>query len=305
MSCVRIETADSSDIVLDMGSGFRNCAQHLQQKWAERGERTLHVFGSHSHYDHTEGFDQAAVCFDRRNRIRVHGNRRYLKGLDQNLGVFTHSVDVSLKGIQTPLSYELMPARFESCEIRDFARHPPPEDSQDDRLAHRYHELGTPLSIGATSITPFEVFHPAPCLGYRIERAGKVFVFVTDHELRHGEDPDDPRQKASHEAEERLKHHARDADLLYRDAQFFRAEYEGLQGIGATIGVPRLDWGHSCVEDVMDMAWECQIKSTLVGHHDPNRDWSERNWIDDALKRRSDQTGLGFELARAETAIDL
>ena len=87
--------------------------------------------------------------------------------------------------------------------------------------------------------------------------------------------------------------------------QFFQAEYDGLLGIGSPVGVPRLDWGHSCVEDVMQMAQDCEIKSTYIGHHDPNRDWSERNWIDQALARKSDQTGLAFELARAETVIDL
>ena len=53
------------------------------------------------------------------------------------------------------------------------------------------------------------------------------------------------------------------------------------------------------------MAQTCRVKRTFIGHHDPNRDWSERNWIDDALARLSDQTGLGFELAQAETIIDI
>ena len=71
------------------------------------------------------------------------------------------------------------------------------------------------------------------------------------------------------------------------------------------MGVSRLDWGHSCIEDVLEMATRCNVKRTYVGHHDPNRDWSERNWIDDILRRKSEQTGLYFELARAETVLDL
>jgi phosphoribosyl 1,2-cyclic phosphodiesterase len=303
-TCFRIETADDHDIVFDLGSGFRNCALDLQRKWAAGGQRSLLILGSHSHFDHTEGFDQAAVCFDPRNHIRVYGNRQYLRALDQNLGIFTHQVDANLLGIQTPLRYELMPARFESCEIRDLRRMPLQEGAE-DRLAHSYHHIEDPVQIGATKITAFEVYHPAPCLAYRVENAGKVFIFCTDHELRHGEPPDDPRQRASLQAEERLKEHARGADVMYRDGQFLRAEYDGYQGIGVSGGVSRLDWGHSCVEDVMDMAEACQIKATYIGHHDPNRDWSERNWIDETLKRKSDQIGLKFELARAETVIAL
>ena len=303
-TCLRIETSDDRDIVFDLGSGFRNCAADLQRKWAAREQRHLFIFGSHSHYDHTEGFDQAAVCFDPRNHISVYGNRQYLKALDQNLGIFTHRVDASLLGIQTPLHYELMPARFESCEIRDILLNPPPGNDE-ERLAHSYHHLGEPVSIGTTKITAFEVFHPAPCLAYRIENGGKVLIFCTDHELRHGGQPEDPRQKASLKAEEQLKEHAHGADVMYRDGQFFRAEYDGLQGIGNSAGVPRMDWGHSCIEDIVDMAKACRIKTTYIGHHDPNRDWSERNWIDETLKRKSDQIGLGLELARAETVVTL
>ncbi len=303
-TCVRIETGDDHDIVLDLGSGFRNCAQDLQQKWGDRPQRQLLVFGSHSHYDHTEGFDQAAVCFDPRNTIRIYGNRQYLRAIDQNLGIFTHAVDADLLGVQTPIHYELMPAQFESCEIRDFSRYPPSE-SGEDRLAQSYHHLAEPIRIGGTTIMAIEVFHPAPCIAYRIEHGGKVFVFCTDHELRHGGDPDDPKQRASEAAEERLRQYADGADVLYRDGQFFRAEYDGIQGIGNSAGVPRIDWGHSCIEDVMDMAEACQIQTTYIGHHDPNRDWSELNWISEGLRRRSEQTGLGFALAQAETIIRL
>ena len=303
-TCLRIETGDDYDLVFDLGSGFRNCALDLQRKWAARTERHLFVFGSHSHYDHTEGFDQAAVCFDPRNHIYVYGNRQYLRALDQNLGVFTHQVDASLLGMQTPLHYELMPAQFKSCELRDLLGTPPPENSE-DRLAHSYHPIDEPLQIGATKINAFEVFHPAPCLAYRIEYGGKVLIFCTDHELRHGSQPDDPRQRASLQAEQRLREHAQGADVMYRDGQFFRAEYDGFQGIGVSGGVPRVDWGHSCIEDIVDMAEVCRIKASYIGHHDPNRDWSEMNWIDETLKRSSDQLGLQVELARAETVITL
>lgn len=304
-TCVRVQAGDGHELVFDLGSGFRNCAADLQRKWAGSPQRTLHIFGSHSHYDHIEGFDQAAVCFDPRNRLRVHGNRHFLRALDQNLGIFSRRVEASQLGLHTPLNYQLMPARFESCEIRDLARESTPPLSAEDRLSHTLHEIRAPVRVGATEVTAFEVCHPAPCLAYRIAHGGRVFVFCTDHELRRGGPPDDPRQRASLEAEGRLRAFARDADVLYRDGQYFQAEYDGLQGIGSAGGVPRIDWGHSCIEDVVDMAEACRVKATYIGHHDPNRDWSERNWIDDTLRRKSDQIGRHVELARAETVITL
>lgn len=301
-TCVRVETGDGYEIVFDLGSGFRNCAADLQRKWAGAPERTLYILGSHSHYDHIEGFDQAAVCFDPRNRIRICGNRQFLRALDHNLGVFSHQPEPGVLGLHTPLHYGLMPARFESCEIRDFGTTPPGKAGE-DRLAQSYHDQRQPLQIGATRITAFEVFHPAPCLAYRVEHGGKSFIFCTDHELRRGDKPEDPRQQASLQAEERVKQHAHRADVMYRDGQYFQVEYDGNQGIGSAAGVRRIDWGHSCIEDVVEMAEACEVKSTFIGHHDPNRDWSERNWIDETLKRKSDQSGRRLELAQAETTI--
>ena len=138
-----------------------------------------------------------------------------------------------------------------------------------------------------------------------IENAGHRFVFCTDHELRRGPDDSDPRQIASREAERRLIQQARGADLLYRDGQYLRTEYDGLKGVGSSTPVPRLDWGHSCIEDIQEMVAACQISRTLIGHHDPNREWSEREWIDQSLQRSSRGTGSSIELARAETVIDL
>lgn len=300
-TCFRIETSDGNDIVLDCGSGFRICAGDIAAKWGMAEERNLYIFGSHAHFDHTEGFDQAAVCFDPRNNIHILANHQYLKALDQNLGIFSHRMDMDLKGIQTPLNYELMPAKFHSTEIRDLKRTPP----TDDPMVHNFHDINEPIKIGNTTIQPFEVFHPDPCLAYRIEHNGKVFVFCTDHELRRGTEADDPLQIASLEAEQRLIEQSMDADVLYRDGQFLQIEYDGHQGIGSAFGVSRLDWGHSCIEDVMDMAEKCRVGHTYIGHHDPNRTWAEKNWIDETLARRSEQSGIKLEMAQAETIIDL
>ncbi len=300
-TCVWIETGDGDDLVFDCGSGFRNCAKDLQKKWANRPERRLYLFGTHSHLDHTEGFDQAAVCFDPRNTLHIFGNRQFLRSLDASLGVFSRATEGEMRGVHTPLNFSLMPARFLACEIRDLELNPP---SAGDKLVHTYHHLQEPLTLGRTRISAFPVYHPAPCLAFRVEREGKAFLFCTDHELRRGGDPDDPRQTASREAEARLREQASGIDLLYRDGQFLRDEYDGRVGVGSSGAAPRLDWGHSCVEDVLDMARECGVRLTLVGHHDPNRDWLGRSRIDQWLREHS-QPDCRLELACAETTFEL
>jgi phosphoribosyl 1,2-cyclic phosphodiesterase len=301
-TCIWIETADGFDIVIDCGSGFRNCAKDLQLKWNDREQRDLFILGTHSHLDHTEGFDQAAVCFDPRNTLKIYGNIQFLKALDNHLGVFSRYIDKRVRGIHTPISFDLMPSKFEACEIVDLELNPVPSTNS---LSVKLHHLNEPICLGKTSIRPFEVFHPAPCLAFRIERNGKTFIFCTDHELRHGTDPDHPRQRASEEAEQRLMKYSEGADVLYRDGQFLRSEYDGIKGIGNSAAVSRMDWGHSCIEDVQKMAKLCGVKKTYIGHHDPNRDWSERNWIDEALRRDSQSANHHIELACAEDVIDL
>jgi ribonuclease BN (tRNA processing enzyme) len=300
-TCVHLETADGIDIVFDCGSGFRNCALDLQTKWAGRGERDLHLFGSHSHYDHTEGFDQAAVCFDPRNRIHVYGNGQFLRSLDSYLGIFSRFVRKDVLGVQTPINYSVMPARFRAVRIADPETTGPPGEEED--AVGEIHDLRLPIVLGEARITPFEVFHPAPCLAYKVERGGKAFVFCTDHELRHG--PDGPPQRQSEAAEERLRTHARGIDVLYRDGQYMRSDYDGLSGIGASAPVPRLGWGHSCIEDVREMAVRCGIGRTFIGHNDPNRDWNELNWMDESLARGAGTGGEKISLARAGQVIDL
>jgi len=300
-TCVRIETGDGYDIVLDCGSGFRNCARDLQTKWAARPERHLYIFGSHSHLDHTEGFDQAAVCFDPRNHLHIHGNHQFLRALDYNLGIFSRQVARAAQGVQTPIFFGIMPAKFSACEIGSGSAI---EDHEAAPLNSVFLDVKTPIQLGATTITAFEVFHPAPCLAYRIEHGGRVFVFCTDHELQHG-DPARPDVRRSLDAEARLIAHATGADLMYRDGQYLRAEYDGLKGIGESGAISRVGWGHSCIEDVVDMARQCGIRQTLIGHHDPNREWSERNWLDESMARRSAGEGCRVELARAETVFDL
>ncbi len=300
-TCFRLETSDGYDIVIDCGSGFRLCAQDLDRKWGDKAQRTLYILGTHAHFDHTEGFDQSNVCFDPRNHIHFYANRSYLTSIDRHLGIFSHQADRSDEGRPTPLNYEMMPASFESTEIRDIAR----DGDEANAMVGSYHDINQPIKIGNTIIQPFSVFHPDPCLAYRIEHNGKVFVFCTDHELRRGPDPDFPLQLESLDAEQRLIEHSMNADVLYRDGQFLRDEYDAKKPLGGATGVPRKDWGHSCIEDVVEMAIKANVKRTYIGHHDPSRSWAELVDIDAGLVSQSEEAGLHFEIAKAETVIDL
>ncbi len=305
-TCVHVETDDGADLVFDCGSGFRECARDLQEKWGDLADRDLHLFGSHSHRDHTEGLDQAAVCFDPRNHIRVYGNHQFLRAIDEHLGVFSRQSRGGARKLHTPVTYKLMPARFSSHLIQ-----PPATAGTEEppaKFVGTIHGIEDPIAIGEVRVTPFALYHTTPCLGYCIESRGRRFVFATDHELRRpaaNGNPDDPQQRASEAAEATLVRFSTGADVLYRDGQYLHSEYDGEKGIGDAHPHPRRDWGHSCIEDVEAMARRCGVRHTLIGHHDPNREWTERRWIDQSLTRNAAPEGRRVELARAETLIEL
>jgi hypothetical protein len=200
-----------------------------------------------------------------------------------------------------PIDFRIMSAKFGGVEI--------PSDEVDDDDEDRpwnVHGAGEPIRIGATTITPFDVYHgPTRCLAYKIQHGPKTFVFCTDHELRHGDDPTDPRQAKSLAAEARLVEICRDVDLAYFDGQYFLEEYFGRRRIGITAPVPRMDWGHGCIEDILVRCKTCNIKRALIGHHDPERSWQERIRIDHDLLTNREANGCAIELAKSDTMIDL
>jgi ribonuclease BN (tRNA processing enzyme) len=315
-TCVEVETAEGDILVFDMGSGLREFSSQLLRKWAHRRNRTLHLFGSHEHLDHRSGLPFAGFCFARGEpfTLQLYGTHKFLQTLDERYGVFSQELSPSAHA-DDPLDYRMMAAKFVGTEIRrrmspaalaarvsssstsNNGDEPPPWSVQD---------VSESIRIGGTTVTPFEVYHGVTdCLAYKVQHGGATFVFSTDHELRHGEDPSDPRQSKSTSAEAVLIEQCQNADLGYFDGQYFRAEYEGLRGIGLTPPVSRVGWGHGCIEDCIARARKCHVRRSLIGHHDPERQWDERVHLDHELGRMCDGEPCRIELAKQGQVIDL
>jgi phosphoribosyl 1,2-cyclic phosphodiesterase len=122
-----------------------------------------------------------------------------------------------------------------------------------------YHDLveGVFEASGAT-ITTHYLNHPALTLGYRIQADGATVVYSSDHE----------QHAASHAAHVAF---LAGADLLIHDAQYEEANYG-----------PKVGWGHSTMEYVVDVAIEAGVAQLALYHHDPNRDDAG---VDDLLAR--------------------
>jgi|GEM_PF-250923 len=303
-TCLSIETSDGYDIVLDGGSGIRNCSKFLALDWPEGKKREVFIFGSHEHLDHRSGLPFSQFCFVRPPfSMKLYGSFQFLNALDERYGIFSRKIGRSTY-LDDPIDYRVMSANFEGYELHAPFRH----KLWRTKNAHPWpvHDIREPIFIGKTKITAFDVYHGAVrCLGYKIEHGGKKFVFCTDHEWRHGADPKDPRQQQSQQAEDRLIENSMDADAAYFDGQYFRKEYEGLAGIGVTMPVRRVDWGHGCIEDVVARARHCRVKHAFIGHHDPERSWLERLQTDEWLTKQNEGQQYKIELAKSEYVVDL
>lgn len=232
-TCVEVRTPDAL-LILDCGSGFRELGLSLEERW--RGlppgaERTAHVLVSHPHIDHIYATPYFAPYYDPANRFTIWGSPDAL----HNLGLLFNP-DSELSRRYFPPTYDQMKA------LEAFQPIPP----------------GGDFHIGSTHIRTHALTHPGGCVAYRLENAGRVFVFATDHE--HPEVPDSG-----------LADFARDADILYTEGQYLRAEYEGLQSLGGVRPLARQGWGHSTIEACVRTALVAGVRELHLGHRDPAR----------------------------------
>jgi len=304
-TCVEVETGDGNHIILDAGSGVRHCALRLAKRWTNRTDRNVHMFFSHEHLDHRSGLAFSRFCFAQPPfTLNIYGTGQMLTALDTIFGIFSKDINQTTH-FDDPLDYRLMSAKFNGIELRA------PIHTGGDTMIRRarpwkVQDIDKTVHIGNTTVTAFPVYHGAcPCLGYKIQHGKSTFVFCTDHERRHGPDPEDPRQKASMEAEARLLEHCKNADVAYFDGQYYLAEYLGQKGIGSSPPTPRMDWGHSCIEDIFNRVHSANIKHIFIGHHDPDREWPEQVQMDRDLEAQSSGKPFKIELARGDSTIDL
>jgi ribonuclease BN (tRNA processing enzyme) len=111
-----------------------------------------------------------------------------------------------------------------------------------------------PFDIGAFRISAAPVVHPGPTVGYRIEEHGAVVAYLPDHEPALGGAGFTPRWTSGFDI-------AQGADLLIHDAQYSAAERAS-----------RIGWGHSSVDEAVDLAAAAGARQLVLFHHDPGHD---------------------------------
>jgi phosphoribosyl 1,2-cyclic phosphodiesterase len=200
--CVTISHQDTT-IIVDAGTGIRNLGLELLREGNGKGAPlTLHLFLSHTHWDHIQGLPFFQPAYMENTRLTIYGSSKKERFLDS-----------VLKG---QMDYEYFPVAM-SALTADI----------------HIQEMGTErISLGSFEIDLEEqVYHPAGSVRYGFSIHGKRIVFATDVELDlifgNG---NKSREEKSH-AEQYLRF-IHGVDLLIADGQFTEEEYTARIGWG-------------------------------------------------------------------------
>jgi phosphoribosyl 1,2-cyclic phosphodiesterase len=207
-SCVEVRFADQI-VMLDCGTGAREMGLGLTREFQGKA-LDIHIFISHTHWDHIQGFPFFAPAYVAGNRLTMYSLRESDKSLEK---VFSGQMDSSY--FPVPLS---------------------------DLVARlRFVELEGPVELGPAKISHVYLNHPGLGIGFRIDVGPKSVVYITDHE---------PFWRTSGDTEQNRKldqgvdEFAREADLYIREAQYTEEEYPSKHGWGHSTWIDALESAH-------------------------------------------------------------
>ncbi|MFW6312452.1 MAG: MBL fold metallo-hydrolase [Spirochaetota bacterium] len=161
-ACIEIRLDDNSCIILDGGSGIRALAESLAHEL--RPVTEFHIFITHFHYDHLQGFPFFAPAYNPAVSITFYS---------------------PVKGFEEIVVNHMKPPYF-PVTMRD-------------TMASNYRFVvldEEKVAIGPGVVSWRRHKHPGGAVAYRIEDAGGAFIFNTDAELQESDFQKTPENKA-------------------------------------------------------------------------------------------------------------
>ncbi len=214
-TCIEVKNGDNR-IIIDAGSGIRELGLSLLAGPLGRGQGEAHLFFTHFHWDHLIGLPFFIPIFLSGNKIHLYAVQPELETVVRRLFERPY-FPVAFAELGTEIFFHKMAPR-EKVKIQGF------------------------------EVTPYELDHPDPCWGYRIEKNGHSYAHCVDTECtRQTRDELGPDLGLYQKA-----------DLMLFDAQYTLTE-----------AVDKANWGHAVASFGLDIALREGIKKALFAHHDP------------------------------------
>jgi ribonuclease BN (tRNA processing enzyme) len=268
-TCLHFSTRSGQNLILDGGSGVRLLGDELMERAFGTGQGEAVILVSHTHWDHILGFPFFAPL-DRQ------GNRFVFVSAGQT---GSHIRDI-LAGQHADLNF---PVPFEDL-LADFE--------------YISFEPGDRVELGDFQIETVQLNHPGITVGYRIEADGcSATVYTDTGRVRQGRigggmGGPGPDETFTDEYLAQVAHCARGSDILVHDTQFLEYEMVG-----------RYHWGHSTVEDALEMARMAGVKQLALFHYEPTHSDTE---VDEQLALARDLSVEDtFEIMAAAEGLQL
>ena len=231
-SCVELR-AGNQILIFDAGTGIRDLGNQLINEFKSQPV-TLHLFVSHTHWDHIQGFPFFMPAYNKNFQIIIYGPPARDKSLKD---LFKFQMDSEY----FPVPLGDLNAQIVMQEVRE------------------------PFRLGSLQITSFFLNHPAMTLAYKIFDGEKTFVFATDNEpyrfTLHAARKDQLSSQYGAELDQKFIDFLGGADLLVSEAQYTMEEYR-----------TKIGWGHSPIESIVEFAMKANVKQLALFHHDPTHD---------------------------------
>ncbi|HEX3720556.1 MAG TPA: response regulator [Verrucomicrobiae bacterium] len=237
-SCVEVR-ADGQLIILDAGTGIRPLGAKLAAEFSGV-PLAMTVLISHTHWDHIQGFPFFDAAYNPKNRLRILGYEGAREGL---LGALSSQMESPY----FPVGWRQLPSHIELQELKQ-----------------------PNFKIGPIAVQSMYLNHPGICVGYRLNTSAGVIAYLPDNEpFQRYKFHAEAKSQASptgilefaRRMDQRMVDFVRGADVLIIDAQYDATEYQ-----------TRVGWGHGCIDDVVALALNANVKRLYIFHHDPSHD---------------------------------
>lgn len=263
-SCVEIRFDDTL-FICDAGSGIRELGKDLLER--DPIPRDVHLFITHTHWDHIQGFPFFAPAHAQDFKIHLYdiaGN-----------GSSRHSlISGQMTSSYFPVNFGDLQAGIESKSI----------------------ENGE-IMINGVKVSCFPTNHPGGCYGYSFEKDGKKVSYVTDNEISLTHDdtfPDTENKGRLRVMPEALLQSVIDSDLLIIDAQYDEHEY-----------AQKVGWGHSSSFSATDLGIQAGVQAVALFHHDPECSDEEVDNKVETCRNRAAAYGAELIIFAAREGVEL
>jgi phosphoribosyl 1,2-cyclic phosphodiesterase len=272
-SCVELRTDNGTLLILDCGTGLRELGASLHPSDV-RG----HIFLSHTHWDHIQGFPFFMPAFMPGNRFDIYA----AKEIDKRLAdVLAGQMEYQY----FPVTLDRMESRIHFNELREGC-----------------------FQLDDVKVTVQYLNHTSLCLGYRFEAEGRTVCYCTDVEpnarvfLRSDareeafatDDVERALRAIVHDEDRRYARFVLGADLVIHDAMYTAEEY-----------VNKVGWGHSSGEFATDLAMLTRVRRLALYHHEPVHSDAELDQMVETCRRRASARSSPLEVIGAAEGLEL